>query len=190
MCNNSSLEQVGRDGVSAALGSLPFDLPRGADDVARSRAARGHNNNASHNDIPLDLTARNELPFADASGRSSFRPIRFKTFSLNIFELFSSLGSNNPVASYVSSRPSDVTGDSFQRLPDFLSDGHVHSSSAAARQPSNNNNATGSASSEQPVELVPGLDVTAAGNSNAHTRSLVNLQLENSRSVDVLVSNK
>lgn len=89
--------------------------------------------------------------------------------------------------------PGAVLADTFQRLPDFLSDGHVHSSSAlAGRQPNshNSNNANIARAAEPLVEhpadaeLVPGLDVTAAGNntSAAVTRSLVNnLQLENLR---------
>lgn len=91
--------------------------------------------------------------------------------------------------SYVSGGgPGTIHADTFQRLPDFLSDGHVHSSSAAARQPnshthSNSNNSRGEAPLlEHPVELVSELDVTAAGNASAATRTLVNdLQSENLR---------
>lgn len=100
------------------------------------------------------------------------------------------LGSNNPVESYVSGGgPGNMHVDTFQRLPDFLSDGHVHSSSAAARQPNSNinNNSRAEPLAEHPVELVSELDVTAAGNTNAVTRTLVNsLQLENLRLVGIV----
>lgn len=78
MCNNnSSFDTSNEDNQSSAMGSLPFDLPRGVDDRARSRgpsAARSQNHLGQINDIPLDLTARNELPFAESNSRSIYSP--------------------------------------------------------------------------------------------------------------------
>lgn len=71
MCNNSSSATNNSD--QSSMGSLPFDLPRGVDDRARSRGGSNRVQNHHHgqmNDIPLDLTARNELPFAESSSRS------------------------------------------------------------------------------------------------------------------------
>lgn len=86
--------------------------------------------------------------------------------------------------SYVSG--GNLQADTFNQLPDFLSDGHVHSSSAASRQPNNNSNIINASRDESAVEnlieLVSELDITAAGNTQAATRTLVNnLQLENLR---------
>lgn len=64
-------------------------------------------------------------------------------------------------------------GDAFQTLPDFLSDGHIHSSSTAGRQHL-------AQQDEELNDIRSAID--SAGSSKTATRSLINsLRLDNTR---------
>lgn len=88
---------------------MPLDLPSGEVTTEhRSRSPRI----SSSNNIPLDLTARNDN-FMDIhrSGQDNR----------------CSRGTNGPTGTN--------SNDTFKRLPDFLSDGHVHSSVSVRNTP-------------------------------------------------------